>query len=439
MTTSMTGGALCKFTTTIMRTLVLLLAVGVPAVVVEAQELAPKRRANHRCETRSGYGTSDNMYTAYNLGSAVLEVWIDKCFSTFPETPACSHVTELWKPEMRTIAEKMSRDYDMWSNGDDPVIIGSPLSNDRLTANGCATHCVDTDGKVRDDLKKDGSWCPMSPEFRERFHYGASVESEVCCKDADDCCGYDTSLPKLSDGAIAGIVIGILVAVGGGILACYFGKSCCFSHRRNVQTPVVGPAVAMTQQALPVPMAGQPMMGQPMMGQPMMFTGQPIQPAYAAVATATPIPGQQQASPPAVPAGRPPLSDEDLARQLQAQLDLEDLEVHQTAGASGQSVLSTVQHHQTIGYAAGVAVTPPPSTEPAAPPIVPTQTSVTSVTTIEGFLDAARVDKERFLAPLQSLGVSSVDDLKDVTDGDLDDMGMSALVKRRFLAEVANL
>ena len=423
----MTGGAPCKFTTTIMRTLVLLLAVGVPAVVVEAQELAAK------CETRSRYGTSDNMQTAYNMGSAVLEVWIDKCFSTFPETPACSHVIELWKPEMRTIAEKLWRDHQ--APGDDPVIIGSPLSNDRLTANGCATHCVDEDGKVRDDLKKDGSWCPMSPEFREIFHYGASVESEVCCKDADNCCGYDNSLPKLSDGAIAGIVIGILVAAGGGILACYFGKCCCFSHRRNVQTPVVGPAVAMTQQALPVPMAGQPMMGQPMMGQPMMFTGQPIQPAYANVATATPIPGQQQASPPAVPAGGPPLSDEDLARQLQAQLDLED---NQTAGASGQSVL-TVQHHQTIGYAAGVAVTPPPSTEPAAPPIVPTQTSVTSVTTIEGFLDAARVDKERFLAPLQSLGVSSVDDLKDVTDGDLDDMGMSALVKRRFLAEVANL
>jgi len=415
-----------------MRTLVLLLAVGVPAVVVEAQELAAK------CETRSRYGFG-NMYQAYSLGSAALEVWIDECFSTFPETPACSHVTELWKPELRTIAEKQWRDHQ--APGDDPVIIGSPLSNDRLRANGCATHCVDEDGKVRDDLKKDGSWCPMSPEFREIFHYGASVESEVCCKDADDCCGYDNSLPKLSDGAIAGIVIGILVAAGGGILACYFGKCCCFSHRRNVQTPVVGPAVAMTQQALPVPMAGQPMMGQPMMGQPMMgqpmmFTGQPTQPAYAAVATATtPIPGQQQASPPAVPAGGPPLSDEDLARQLQAQLDLED---HQTAGASGQSVL-TVQHHQTIGYAAGVAVTPPPSTEPAAPPIVPTQTSVTSVTTIEGFLDAARVDKERFLAPLQSLGVSSVDDLKDVTDGDLDDMGMSALVKRRFLAEVANL
>jgi len=428
----MTGGAPCKFTTIVMRTLVLLLAVGVPAVVVEAQELAAK------CETRSRYGFG-NMYQAYSLGSAALEVWIDECFSTFPETPACSHVTELWKPELRTIAEKQWRDHQ--APGDDPVIIGSPLSNDRLTANGCATHCVDEDGKVRDDLKKDGSWCPMSPEFREIFHYGASVESEVCCKDADDCCGYDNSLPKLSDGAIAGIVIGILVAAGGGILACYFGKCCCFSHRRNVQTPVVGPAVAMTQQALPVPMAGQPMMGQPMMGQPMMgqpmmFTGQPIQPAYAAVATATPIPpGQQQASPPAVPAGGPPLSDEDLARQLQAQLDLED---HQTAGASGQSVL-TVQHHQTIGYAAGVAVTPPPSTEPAAPPIVPTQTSVTSVTTIEGFLDAARVDKERFLAPLQSLGVSSVDDLKDVTDGDLDDMGMSALVKRRFLAEVANL
>jgi len=431
MTTSITGGAPCKFTTIVMRTLVLLLAVGVPAVVVEAQELAAK------CETRSRYGFG-NMYQAYSLGSAALEVWIDECFSTFPETPACSHVTELWKPELRTIAEKQWRDHQ--APGDDPVIIGSPLSNDRLRANGCATHCVDEDGKVRDDLKKDGSWCPMSPEFREIFHYGASVESEVCCKDADDCCGYDTSLPKLSDGAIAGIVIGILVAAGGGILACYFGKCCCFSHRRNVQTPVVGPAVAMTQQALPVPMAGQPMMGQPMMGQPMMgqpmmFTGQPIQPAYAAVATATPIPGQQQASPPAVPAGGPPLSDEDLARQLQAQLDLED---HQTAGASGQSVL-TVQHHQTIGYAAGVAVTPPPSTEPAAPPIVPTQTSVTSVTTIEGFLDAARVDKERFLAPLQSLGVSSVDDLKDVTDGDLDDMGMSALVKRRFLAEVANL
>ena len=428
----MTGGAPCKFTTIVMRTLVLLLAVGVPAVVVEAQELAAK------CETRSRYGFG-NMYQAYSLGSAALEVWIDECFSTFPETPACSHVTELWKPELRTIAEKQWRDHQ--APGDDPVIIGSPLSNDRLTANGCATHCVDEDGKVRDDLKKDGSWCPMSPEFREIFHYGASVESEVCCKDADDCCGYDNSLPKLSDGAIAGIVIGILVAAGGGILACYFGKCCCFSHRRNVQTPVVGPAVAMTQQALPVPMAGQPMMGQPMMGQPMMgqpmmFTGQPIQPAYAAVATATtPIPGQQQASPPAVPAGGPPLSDEDLARQLQAQLDLED---HQTAGASGQSVL-TVQHHQTIGYAAGVAVTPPPSTEPAAPPIVPTQTSVTSVTTIEGFLDAARVDKERFLAPLQSLGVASVDDLKDVTDGDLDDMGMSALVKRRFLAEVANL
>jgi len=427
----MTGGAPCKFTTIVMRTLVLLLAVGVPAVVVEAQELAAK------CETRSRYGFG-NMYQAYSLGSAALEVWIDECFSTFPETPACSHVTELWKPELRTIAEKQWRDHQ--APGDDPVIIGSPLSNDRLRANGCATHCVDEDGKVRDDLKKDGSWCPMSPEFREIFHYGASVESEVCCKDADDCCGYDNSLPKLSDGAIAGIVIGILVAAGGGILACYFGKCCCFSHRRNVQTPVVGPAVAMTQQALPVPMAGQPMMGQPMMGQPMMgqpmmFTGQPIQPAYAAVATATPIPGQQQASPPAVPAGGPPLSDEDLARQLQAQLDLED---HQTAGASGQSVL-TVQHHQTIGYAAGVAVTPPPSTEPAAPPIVPTQTSVTSVTTIEGFLDAARVDKERFLAPLQSLGVSSVDDLKDVTDGDLDDMGMSALVKRRFLAEVANL
>jgi len=432
MTTSVTGGAPCKFTTIVMRTLVLLLAVGVPAVVVEAQELAAK------CETRSRYGFG-NMYQAYSLGSAALEVWIDECFSTFPETPACSHVTELWKPELRTIAEKQWRDHQ--APGDDPVIIGSPLSNDRLTANGCATHCVDEDGKVRDDLKKDGSWCPMSPEFREIFHYGASVESEVCCKDADDCCGYDNSLPKLSDGAIAGIVIGILVAVGGGILACYFGKSCCFSHRRNVQTPVVGPAVAMTQQALPVPMAGQPMMGQPMMGQPMMgqpmmFTGQPTQPAYAAVATATtPIPGQQQASPPAAPARGPPLSDEDLARQLQAQLDLED---HQTAGASGQSVL-TVQHHQTIGYAAGVAVTPPPSTEPAAPPIVPTQTSVTSVTTIEGFLDAARVDKERFLAPLQSLGVSSVDDLKDVTDGDLDDMGMSALVKRRFLAEVANL
>ena len=70
---------------------------------------------------------------------------------------------------------------------------------------------------------------------------------EVCCASnfSDDCC-------LLDEGRIAGVAVGIFVAISLSCTACcYFGKSCCFSYRRKQNPPAVmyvtQPGVQMQQ------------------------------------------------------------------------------------------------------------------------------------------------------------------------------------------------
>ena len=75
---------------------------------------------------------------------------------------------------------------------------------------------------------KPGEWCTIPAAFKQM---SSDWPDEVCCGGADKCCKAD----EIAPGVIAGIVIGILVAVGGGVLGCYFGKICCFSYRKAQQ------------------------------------------------------------------------------------------------------------------------------------------------------------------------------------------------------------
>ena len=59
--------------------------------------------------------------------------------------------------------------------------------------------------------------------------------------------------------------------------------------------------------------------------------------------------------------------------------------------------------------------------------------------TVESVLDAARVDKAKYLGILQGLGVSTAEDLKELTDADMDDVGLNSLAKRRLMAEINKL
>ena len=73
-------------------------------------------------------------------------------------------------------------------------------------------------------------------------------------------------------------------------------------------------------------------------------------------------------------------------------------------------------------------------------PHVPTSSAVAGTPgTLEELLDAARVDKSKYLQPLIDLGVSLASECKDLTDEDLDSIGMSKLLKKRLFAEVAKL
>jgi len=219
--------------------------------------------------------------------------------SLLPSTPACARVAN----ELVRVA-----DSQMFSN-----------------VQSCGRGCEG--GK-----NKPGEWCTIPAAFKQKSN---DWPDEVCCGGADKCCKAD----EIAPGVIAGIVIGILVAVGGGVLGCYFGKICCFSYRKAQQQPVAA-TIAMTQPAPP---------------------------------------------------------------------------------------------------AAGGEMTKP-STDVIAPPNAPEQEQQpASTTTVESVLDAAKIDKAKFLAPLRELGVETARDLKDLTDKDMEEIGMTILIKRRLLAEIAKL
>ena len=203
---------------------------------------------------------------------------------------------------------------------------------------------------------KPGEWCTIPAAFKQM---SSDWPDEVCCGGADKCCKAD----EIAPGVIAGIVIGILVAVGGGVLGCYFGKICCFSYRKAQQQPVAA-TIAMTQ---PVPPAGG---------------GEVLNPSMDVTAIAI----------------TQPVS-------------------HEVGGEM-----------------------PKPSTDVTAPPNAPEQEQQpASSTTVESVLDAAKIDKAKFLAPLRELGVETARDLKDLTDKDMKEIGMNNLIKRRLLAEIAKL
>jgi len=106
--------------------------------------------------------------------------------------------------------------------------------------------------------KNEDRWCSIGGQ-------------DYCCAASeDDCCVDD-------EGAIAGIVIAIILAISGcGIACCWFGKCCCFQYRRNTPAQVVyvqgAPVMQMTQMGYPqgtypgplqAPVAAVPSAGNP--------------------------------------------------------------------------------------------------------------------------------------------------------------------------------
>ena len=94
----------------------------------------------------------------------------------------------------------------------------------------------------------EGECGALSEKNEDRW---CSVDGQdyCCAASEDDCCVDD-------EGAIAGIVIAIILAISGcGIACCYFGKCCCFQYRRNTPAQVVyvqgAPAMQMTQMGYP--------------------------------------------------------------------------------------------------------------------------------------------------------------------------------------------
>ena len=115
----------------------------------------------------------------------------------------------------------------------------------------------------------EGECGALSEKNEDRW---CSVDGQdyCCAASEDDCCVDD-------EGAIAGIVIAIILAISGcGIACCYFGKCCCFQYRRNTPAQVVyvqgAPVMQMTQMGYPqgtypgplqAPVAAVPSAGNP--------------------------------------------------------------------------------------------------------------------------------------------------------------------------------
>ena len=204
----------------------------------------------------------------------------------------------------------------------------------------------------------------------------------MCCGGWDTCCESE----ELSAGAIAGIVISIIVAIVGGMLGCYFGKTCCFSYRRQLAVPTN-------------PMAGQVMMAAPAT-QPVAM-GMAV-PPYTNTTTVTVTP------PPSAVVGTP-----------------------QPVVMPGSTSPPFVAEPELAAAHEPVVSNPPPAATVVPINIMPP--------TVESVLDAARVDKAKYLGILQGLGVSTAEDLKELTDADMDDVGLNSLAKRRLMAEINKL
>jgi len=259
-----------------------------------------------------------------------------------PSTPACKRV-----------ASELGRIVDSQS-----------FSNVKTCGRGC------DNGKT-----KSGEWCEIPSSFKQS---GASGwPDQVCCGGWETCCESE----KLSAGAIVGIVISIIVGIGCGMLGCYFGKTCCFSYRRQL------------------PMAGQVMMAAPAT-QPVAM-GMAV-PPYTNTTTVTVTP------PPSAVVGTP-----------------------QPVVMPGSTSPPFVAEPELAAAHEPVVSNPLPTATVVPINIMPP--------TVESVLDAARVDKAKYLGLLQGLGVSTAEDLKELTDADMDDVGLNNLAKRRLMAEINKL
>lgn len=239
---------------------------------------------------------------------------------------------------------------------------------------------VKTCGKGCDNGKpKSGEWCKIPYSFKE---YAPGWPDQVCCGGWDTCCE-----DKLSAGAIAGIVIAIIVAIVGGMLGCYFGKTCCFSYRRQLAVPTI-------------PTAGQVMMAAPATQPVAMGMAVPPPTNTTTVTVAPP--------PPSAVVGTP-----------------------QPVVMPGSTSPPFVAEPEMAAAHESVVSNPPPAATVVPINIMPP--------TVESVLDAARVDKAKYLGPLQGLGVSTAEDLKELTDADMDDVGLNNLAKRRLVAEINKL